>query len=271
MKFFKIKFKKELVIVSISQLLEAFLKLLIIIQVFVLGNSGWKMGYSKLTDFYLENNGTTEGVLRLTEAAKTNLIILGNLLVGCLVAFFLVEVMVRFSYERDTKISESLKNIWNFVINLIRRVGALGILIELSLSTSFSESFTNGAELIFNTIILYVLFVRINQLNVNILLKTVFKHVENQHEWIDCSVERWDYKPEQTYFLIHDEWVPYFKEQTITTHVVEELGVNKRIESFVECKSKFKWLFGGLNFTLTATRLLEKGKLEVGEIKGVSE
>ena len=271
MKFFKIKLKKELVIISISQLVEAFLKLLIIVQVFVLGSSGWKMGYSKLTDFYLENNGTTEGVLRLTEAAKTNLIILGNLLVGCLFAFLVVEVMVRFSYERDTKISQSLKSIWIFLVNLIRRVGALGILIELSLSTSFSESFTNGAELIFNTIILYVLFVRINQLNVNILLKTVFKHVENQHEWIGCSEERWDYKLEQTYFLIQEEWVPYFKDQTINTHLVEELGGNKRIESFVECKSKFKWLFGGLNFSLTAIRLLEKGKLEVGEIKGVNE
>ncbi|WP_157456431.1 hypothetical protein [Carnobacterium maltaromaticum] len=263
MKFFKIKFKKELVMVSISQLMEAVLKVLIIVQVFVLGSSGWEMGYSKLTEFYLDNNGTTEGVLRLTEAAKTNLTILGNLLVACLVAFFLFEMMVRFSYERDTKISKYLKNIWNFVINLIRRIGALGILIELSLSTSFSESFTNGAELIFNTIILYVLFVRINQLNVNALLKTVFKHVENQHEWIDYSEERWDYKPEQNYFLIQEEWVPYFKDQTIATHVVEELGTNKRIESFVECKSKFKWLFGGLNFSLTATQLWD----EIKEVK----
>lgn len=256
MKFFKIKFKKELVIVSISQLLEAFLKLLIIIQVFVLGSSGWKMGYSKLTDFYLDNNGTTEGLSRITEVFWMKINEFGNVFVACFILYFFFYLMMKRSFGIETNLYKVVKNIWNYFFSLLKRIGLLGILIEFNFSSNSNETLANGFEAIFTSIIAYVLIVRINQLNTNLLVKEIFTHAEVQHECIRYAEGQWDYALEQNYFLIKEEWIPYFKEQVIIKNVTEELENEKKIYSYTECASKFKWLFGGFKFSLTETQMI---------------
>lgn len=256
MEFFKLKVKKELLMISLSQFLEAVIKLLIVMQIFVLGSKGWKIGYSKLTDFYLDNNGTTEGISRITEVVRLNLTALGNVFVVCFILYFFFKLMMKRTFGIETNIYKMVKNIWNHFFSLLKRIGLLGILIEFIFSSNSNETLANGFETIFISIIVYVLVVRINQLNTNLLVKTIFTHVKVQHECIHYAEGQWNYALEQNYFLIKEEWIPYFKEQVFTKNVTEELENEKKIYSYAECTSKFKWLFGGFKFSLTETQMI---------------
>lgn len=254
MEWLKKIFKSELIVVSFAQLLERLTKLVIIGELFVLGFTGWKMAFDWVFEYFITNVGTKAEFNEIVNGVSYAASELWTIVMFSISTILLCSIAITISKQESvlTKIHKILKKIVKIVINLIQKIGLLGVLIELLIDSSLSSQTVNGLNIIFVLSVLYFLLVRSRAQFTNSLLRKIFVNVRVQNDCIEYG--ELVHPNVDHYFDINKEWQPYFKIQMITTKMIKKdvMGYFKELvsQSEIECETKFKWIPGSFKFSL---------------------
>lgn len=260
MEWLKKIFKSELIVVSIAQLLERLTKLVIIGELFVLGFTGWKIAFDWVSEYFITNVGTNAEFNEIVNVVFHEASKLWTVVMLGISTILLCSIAITIAKREcvQTKIYKILKTIVKIVINLFKKVGLLGILIELLIDSSLSSQTVNGLNIIIMLSVLYFLLVRSRAQFTNSLLRKIFVNVRVQNDCIEYG--ELVHPNVDHYFDLNKEWKSYFTEQSITSTVIKKdlRGYSEELvsSSKIECESKFKWLPGSFKLSLNVVPYL---------------